>query len=80
MTYQRRAYDDLSSTREMYDDCTAAGSALHLPPLPSRAELLAELAVRPAPRLRYDEHHETPKPQITVTEAARRLAVVFDRD
>ncbi|MDP9823592.1 hypothetical protein [Nocardioides massiliensis] len=80
MTYQRRAYDDQSTTQEMHDDCSAAGSALRLPARPSRAELVAELAVRPAPSLHYADRRETTKPVITVTAAAQRLAVVFDRD
>lgn len=80
MTYQRRAYDDQSTTQEMYDDCAAAGTALQLPVRPTRAEQLAALAVRPAPSLEYADRREATKPTITVTEAAQRLAVVFDRD
>ncbi len=80
MTYERLAYDDARTAHEMADDCAAAEAALHLPPLPSRAELVASLAVRPAPSLLYADHAEQVKPTVTVTAAAQRLAAAFDRD
>ena len=50
MSYQRRAYDDQDSTREMVDDCLACQHQL------ARTRgVFDPIAVEPAPSLSYDD-------------------------
>lgn len=57
----RLAYDELSSPVQMHDDCAAVAASFPL--------------VAPAPSLRYDDFpRDVAKPEITVTDAARRIA------
>lgn len=81
MSYERLAYDDAATAHEMYDDCSAAGSALRMPARRTKAEQAAHLAARPAPSILFEDYpREVGKPTIAVTEAARRLGAAFDRD
>jgi hypothetical protein len=73
MDTHRGAYDDLSTPQEMYDDCRVVGLRL-------RYDRIARAAAKPAPSLHYDDFpREVPKRDITVSEAAARLAkAIFD--
>jgi hypothetical protein len=78
MTYQRLAYDEAAPTAEMTADCRAVEAALRLPARRSRAERTTAAVVRPAPSIRYDDYpREVPKRDLTVTEAAARLAAAL---
>ncbi len=72
MSYQRRAYDDQDSTREMVDDCLACQHQL------ARTRgVFDPIAVEPAPSLSYDDiarEAAKTKPGIEVSEAAAHLA------
>jgi hypothetical protein len=62
------AYDDLATPQEMFADCRATGRNLRL-------ERAALAAVAPAPSLRFEDFpREVPKREVTVTEAATRIA------
>jgi hypothetical protein len=62
------SYDDLATPEEMVADCRATGRNLKL-------EQVARAAVAPAPSLHFDDFpREVPKREITVSEAATRLA------
>ena len=57
----RLVYDELSSPLQMHDDCAAVARSFPL--------------VATAPSLRYaDFPQDVAKPEITITEAARRIA------
>jgi hypothetical protein len=67
MSYQRLAYDEQDTARQMHDDCTACAASLP-------AQRVPDLTA-PAPSLRYDDWAEqTRKPTPEVTEAAAHLA------
>ena len=64
MTTARLSYEELSSPLEMKDDCAAV--ARSLPTVP------------PAPSLHYaDFPREVAKSEITITEAAQRIAAAL---
>jgi hypothetical protein len=78
MTYQRRAYDDPASNREMTNDCEAVVAALHLPQRRSAAERAARAAARPAPSILFEDYpREVKKTDITVSDAAARLGAAL---
>ena len=63
------AYDDFSSTARMQADCREVERNL------PRLERAARAAVEPAPSIHYDDFpQEVRKREITVSEAAARLA------
>jgi hypothetical protein len=65
MTYQRRAYDDASTTDRMVADCRVVEG------------VLARIG-RPTPSLAYEDHpREVRKPTIEVSDAASRLAAAL---
>ncbi len=67
----RGSYDELASPHEMAADCRAVGRSLRLPKL----ERVARAAVSSAPSIRYEDcPHEVAKREITVSDAAARLA------
>jgi hypothetical protein len=67
----RLPHTELGSPQEMYGDCEAAGANLRLRLL----ERAARAAVGPAPSLHFDDYpREVPKREITVSDAAARLA------
>ena len=75
MTYERRAYDDASSTAQMMADAHAAELALRLPERRTAAERAARAAVKPAPSILFEDYpRDIKKPTIEVSEAAARLA------
>jgi len=79
MTYRPLAYDDASTTTEMTADCRAVEAALALPTRPTSAQRAARAAVRAAPSLLFEDFpREIAKPEITVSEAAARLAGAFE--
>jgi len=68
MDTERRAYDDLSTPHEMYDDCHTIGVKL-------RFDRIARAAARPAPSLHFEDYpREVPKREISISEATARLA------
>jgi hypothetical protein len=68
MDTERRAYDDLSTPHEMYDDCRAVGVKL-------RFDRIARAAALPAPSLQFEDFpRDVPKRDITVSDAAAKLA------
>jgi hypothetical protein len=70
MSYQRRAYDDQDSTREMVDDCLACQHQLARP-----RGVFDPITMEPAPSLSFDDFpQEKAKPGIEVSEAAAHLA------
>lgn len=73
MTYQRRAYDDLDTSRQMSRDCAACATHVDLPR--QRQALDLDALVSPAPSL---EHRPTSgakrKHDIEVSDAAAHLA------
>jgi hypothetical protein len=78
MTYQRRAYDDAASNREMTDDCKAVVAALRLPERRTAADRAARAAARPAPSILFEDYpREVKKPDITVSDAAARLGAAL---
>lgn len=78
MTYERRAYDDASTTARMTADCRAAELNLHLPERRTAAERAARAAVKPAPSILFEDYpREVKKPSIEVSEAAARLAAAM---
>lgn len=63
-----RVYDELSTPAQMRHDARVVVSTLHL-------ERAALAAVREAPSLRFEDYpREVAKPEISVGEAATRLA------
>jgi hypothetical protein len=79
MTYRPLAYDDASTTTEMTADCRVVEAALALPTRRTSAQRAARAAVRPAPSLLFEDFpREIAKPEITVSEAAARLAGAFE--
>jgi hypothetical protein len=78
MTYQRLAYDDASSAKEMVADCKAVEAALHLPERRTTGEQTAHRAVRPAPSILFEDYpREVKKHEIAVSEAAARLGAAL---
>ncbi len=70
MTYQRRAYDDLDTSRQMSHDCAACAAHVDLPR--QRDELAVSAR---APRLDYAaDVRGKSKTEITVSDAAAHLA------
>ena len=64
----RPAYDDFATPQQMRADCVETGRNLRLAGVAARA-------VGPAPSIRYEDFpREVPKREITVSEAAARLA------
>src|SRR3954453_14828117 len=62
------AYDDLATPQEMHADCRATGDHLRL-------QQAARAAVAPAPSIHFEDFpREVRKREITVSEAATRLA------
>ncbi|MGA8210023.1 MAG: hypothetical protein WB441_13580 [Nocardioidaceae bacterium] len=81
MAHQRLPYDDTAIATGMTLDARAVEAALRLPSRRSAAAQAARAAVRPAPSLRFEDYpRELAKPSIRVSEAAARLAAVYDRD
>jgi hypothetical protein len=69
----RLTHSELSSTREMADDCRATSRNLRL-------ERAARAAVSPPPSLHFDDYpREVAKRDIRVSEAAARLAEALYR-
>ncbi|MDP3966832.1 MAG: hypothetical protein Q8Q02_01020 [Nocardioides sp.] len=67
----RLSHTELASPHEMYGDCEAVGTNLHLP----RLERAARAAVEPAPSLHFEDFpREIHKRDIAVSDAAARLA------
>ena len=65
---RRTSYADLESPAQMHADCLVVGDNLRL-------ERAARAAVRPAPSLRFEDYpRELPKRDLTVSDAAARLA------
>ena len=78
MTYERRAYDDASTSAQMTADCHAVELALHLPERRTAAERAARAAVKPAPSILFEDYpREVHKRSIEVSEAAARLAAAM---
>lgn len=78
MTYERRAYDDASTSAQMTADCHAVEIALHLPERRSAAERAARAAVQPAPSILFEDYpREVKKPSIEVSDAAAKLAAAM---
>lgn len=78
MTYQRLAYDDPSSTREMASDCKAVEAALHLPRRRTTGEQTTHRAVQPAPSILFEDYpREVKKQEIAVSNAAARLGAAL---
>ena len=81
MSYLRLPYDEAATATEMTADCRAVGDALHLPSRPTPAEVAARAAVGPAPSLLFEDFpREVRKPELRISEAASRLARVYDQD
>jgi hypothetical protein len=59
LPYERRAYDDADTTAQMHADAVATRIRL------------AEAA---APSILFEDYAESPKPEITISEATARLA------
>jgi hypothetical protein len=62
LPYERRAYDDADTTAQMHADAVATRMRL------------AEAAVAAPPSILFDDYTESPKPEITISEATARLA------
>jgi hypothetical protein len=64
----RLAYDDFETLGQMHADCVQTESNLRL-------KKAAKIAVEPAPSLHFEDYpREVPKREISVSEAAARLA------
>jgi hypothetical protein len=71
MSYERLAYDDQDSARQMHDDCTACTSRLGLP----HRRIDPAAVTMPAPSLEFEDFpREIPKRTIEVSQAAAHLA------
>lgn len=66
----RLAYDDADSTAQMHADAVAVADRMHLP----QRHHLAQAAVQAPPSILFEDYRERPKPEITISEAAARLA------
>ena len=62
------AYSEADTTSEMHADCEAVEANLRL-------ERMAKAAVEPAPSILFEDYpREVPKPEITITQQAVKLA------
>ena len=66
----RLAYDDADTTAQMHVDAVATAHEMHLAP----RRPLAEAAVQAPPSILFEDYQERPKREITITEAAAKLA------
>jgi len=68
MSDSHLTYDELETPREMHADALAVETNLKL-------KRMAKAAVQPAPSIHFEDYpREVPKPEITVTEQAIKLA------
>lgn len=75
MGYQPLAYDDADRAAVMRLDCAEIVARMSSSRVRSLRESIAERAVAPAPSIRFEDNdHEVPKRDITISEAAARLA------
>ena len=74
METDRRAYDELATAPEMYDDARSIGLKL-------RYDRIARAAALPVPSLHFkDFPSDVSKPEISVSAATARLAAALYQD
>ncbi|CUR53917.1 conserved hypothetical protein [metagenome] len=74
MDTDRRAYAELATPPEMYDDCRSIGVKL-------RYDRIARAAALPAPSLRFEDFpRDLPKRELSVDAATARLAAALFSD
>ncbi|HET8559688.1 MAG TPA: hypothetical protein VFL69_04140 [Marmoricola sp.] len=66
----RLAYDDADTTAQMHADAVATAQQMRLAP----RRPVAEAAVQEPPSILFEDYRERPKPEISISEAAARLA------